>query len=190
MPNTPTYAFPYPAATDPPNGAGQIQSLANRMETVLSTTDANVLDINNNILKGNTAGHCARHNAGSFAVPANVDTKFTFDTSDSSCPEVTYSAGSFTLNKAGVWLIATGCRPQNSAGGDKLLWIGQGSSSTAQRKGFDSVTAGAVFQGMTISGAWRYSAGDAVAIWTYSSAAHTILNVDFTPWVSLTWLRP
>lgn len=33
---TPVYAFPYPDPTDPPNGAAQIRSLAERVETVLT----------------------------------------------------------------------------------------------------------------------------------------------------------
>ncbi|QWF81128.1 hypothetical protein [Amycolatopsis sp. CA-230715] len=40
MPNTPIFALPYPAQTDPPNGPGQIQALATATETALGTVKA------------------------------------------------------------------------------------------------------------------------------------------------------
>ncbi len=36
MPNTPVYSLPYPALSDPPNGAAQIQALAERVEATMS----------------------------------------------------------------------------------------------------------------------------------------------------------
>ena len=40
MPVTPIYSFPYPALTDPPNGAAQIQALAEAVETEIDSLDA------------------------------------------------------------------------------------------------------------------------------------------------------
>jgi hypothetical protein len=42
MPTTPIFAFPYPALTDAPNGAAQIQALAEAVETELNNTNADV----------------------------------------------------------------------------------------------------------------------------------------------------
>lgn len=42
MPTTPIFAFPYPALTDAPNGAAQIQALAEAVETELNATNADV----------------------------------------------------------------------------------------------------------------------------------------------------
>lgn len=42
MPTTPIFSFPYPALTDPPNGAAQIQALAEAVETELNATNADV----------------------------------------------------------------------------------------------------------------------------------------------------
>jgi hypothetical protein len=42
VPTTPIFAFPYPALTDAPNGAAQIQALAQAVETSLNTTNSNV----------------------------------------------------------------------------------------------------------------------------------------------------
>ena len=39
MPVTPTYAFPYPALSDPPNGPAQFQALATAVENQLVTTN-------------------------------------------------------------------------------------------------------------------------------------------------------
>lgn len=43
---TPIYGFPYPALSDPPNGAAQIQALAEAVEADLAVTDANISTIN------------------------------------------------------------------------------------------------------------------------------------------------
>lgn len=43
---TPIYGFPYPALTDPPNGAAQIQALAEAVEADLAVTDSNIATIN------------------------------------------------------------------------------------------------------------------------------------------------
>lgn len=43
---TPTYGFPYPALTDPPNGPAQIQALAEAVEADLMVTDSNIATIN------------------------------------------------------------------------------------------------------------------------------------------------
>lgn len=45
---TPTYGFPYPALSDPPNGPAQIQALAEAVEADLTVTDANIATINAN----------------------------------------------------------------------------------------------------------------------------------------------
>lgn len=42
MPTTPIFAFPYPSLTDAPNGAAQIQALAQAVETSLNSTNSNV----------------------------------------------------------------------------------------------------------------------------------------------------
>jgi len=42
VPTTPIFAFPYPALTDPPNGAAQIQALAEAVETELNATNADI----------------------------------------------------------------------------------------------------------------------------------------------------
>lgn len=41
MPNTPVYALPYPALSDPPNGPAQIGSLATATEAGLTTVNSN-----------------------------------------------------------------------------------------------------------------------------------------------------
>lgn len=46
MPSTPVYSFPYPALTDAPNGATQIQALADAVEDQLQVTDASVTALN------------------------------------------------------------------------------------------------------------------------------------------------
>ncbi len=43
---TPTYGFPYPALSDPPNGPAQFQALAEAVEADLIVTDANIATIN------------------------------------------------------------------------------------------------------------------------------------------------
>lgn len=43
MPTTPTYGFPYPSLTDPPNGPAQLESLADAVETALDQQRADIL---------------------------------------------------------------------------------------------------------------------------------------------------
>jgi hypothetical protein len=54
VPTTPTYAFPYPSLSDPPNGAGQIQSLAQAVENKIITVDATDAAQNSSITTINT----------------------------------------------------------------------------------------------------------------------------------------
>lgn len=42
MPTTPIYSFPYPALTDAPNGAAQIQALAEAVETEIDRIDGDI----------------------------------------------------------------------------------------------------------------------------------------------------
>lgn len=49
MPSTPTYGFPYPALSDPPNGASQIQALATALESKFVTVDGTVATNSSNI---------------------------------------------------------------------------------------------------------------------------------------------
>jgi hypothetical protein len=190
MPTTPIYNLPYPADSDPPDGAQQIQDLAEDVETVIDGIDDRLDIVEAGFLAG-TAGHAFYYSVAGQAISGSTDTKVVFGASRHLCPEVTIgTSNTFTLNKAGVWSIQTGLRPPNGSGGDKLLWIGQGGSPTTQRSGFDSVVSGAGFQGMTMAVTKRYAAAATVAVYTYSSVGYTLDAADDSPFVSLTWIRP
>jgi hypothetical protein len=49
MPTTPIFAFPYPALTDPPNGAAQIQALAEAVEAELNGTNSDVTSLTSRV---------------------------------------------------------------------------------------------------------------------------------------------
>jgi hypothetical protein len=190
MPTTPIYNFPYPADSDPPDGAQQIQDLAEDAETVIDGIDDRLDTVEAGFLAG-TAGHAFFYSVAGQAIPGSSDTKLVFGASRHLCPEVTIGTGNtFTINKAGVWSVKTGMRPPNGASGDKLLWIGQGGSPTTQRSGFDSVTSGAGFQGMTMAVDKRYTVGQTVSVYTYTSSGYTLDPADDSPFVSFTWIRP
>jgi hypothetical protein len=190
MPATPIYNFPYPADSDPPDGAQQIQDLAEDVETALDGVDDRLDIVEAGFLAG-TAGHAFYYSNAGQSITLNTDTKVTFGANRTTCPEVTIgTSNTFTLNKAGVWCIETGVRPPNASGGNKLLWIGQGGSSTTQRSGFDSIQASEAFQGMTMAVTKRYAAAATVAVYTYSDASYTLDPAEDTPFISLTWIRP
>jgi hypothetical protein len=137
------------------------------------------------------ANHAFYFSNAQQVIPANTDTKLAFTASRHICPEVSIGTGNtFTLNKAGVWSCETGLRPPNSSAGNKLLWIGQGGSSTTQRSGFDSVAGGQAFQGMAMAVTKRYALGATVSAWTYSDSGYNLDPVEDTPFISLTWIRP
>ncbi|MFI5561499.1 hypothetical protein ACIA2T_19650 [Amycolatopsis japonica] len=95
MPSTPTYAFPYPALTDPPNGAAQIQALATQVESKLSITDANVSTVLADTAK--VGGEWRASAQQNLATGAN---KLTFATN-------VVSPTGITFNGTDTWTIVT-----------------------------------------------------------------------------------
>lgn len=78
MPSTPTYAFPYPALTDSPNGPSQIQSLAVALESKIALMDAatNALAV---LPKGYVGSHKPTGTATSVGTTETVACVFTFN---------------------------------------------------------------------------------------------------------------
>lgn len=70
MPTTPTYAFPYPGATDPADVPTDIHALASRVEAVLPTLPAagvpvGIVDVKGDLIVASAADTVARLAAGS-----------------------------------------------------------------------------------------------------------------------------
>lgn len=108
MPNTPIYSFPYPALTDAPNGAAQIQALAQAVETTLNT-QVSTLSANATTL-ANPARAQLRTATGT-SCTNSVFTALAFDTEDfdSANGHNTVTNNSrYTCQSAGVYMLMGG----------------------------------------------------------------------------------
>lgn len=94
MGTTSNYALPYPAATDPPDGATQIQALATAVDTNLKTVDNKVVAIPKiqagqvSVTPGGTAINFFSGSGQYYRGTATV----TFATAFSATPAITVSA--------------------------------------------------------------------------------------------------
>jgi len=66
MPQTPTYSWPYPALSDPPNGAAQIEALAEAAESTVKSLDTR-------LTKVETPVRCRVRFSGSFFLAAGAN---------------------------------------------------------------------------------------------------------------------
>jgi hypothetical protein len=100
MPVTPIYSFPYPGDSDPPDGASQIEDLAESVETAVSTLAATVTaDRSGKLLGAPTNG---ASNVG-FSGETVIDNN-TFTHTQNRYEELVF-ASTFSLNTSGVALI-------------------------------------------------------------------------------------
>lgn len=108
MPTTPVYSFPYPALTDAPNGAAQIQALAEAVETRIQSLNSTVTT--NVATLANPARAQLRTATGTSCLTGTF-TALAFDTEDfdSANGHNTVTNNSrYTCQSAGVYLLAGG----------------------------------------------------------------------------------
>lgn len=164
MPSTPRYAFPYPAASDSPNGPVQIAALATQVETKLGIVDDQVTA--NAIAKS-----AAFYATAAVSIPNATDTKIAFPTTDRSSSFITPSlAGNqnFTVNQSGIYDIAFSGRADVNAGSTWLCFLSLSSSSAGANRIIVGGGSGGVFPAFCFSGTAPLVAGTAYSVYLYN----------------------
>ncbi|OLL69832.1 hypothetical protein Ae168Ps1_6389c [Pseudonocardia sp. Ae168_Ps1] len=176
MPETPIFAYRYPASTDPPNGPAQIQALAEDVEAG-GIRFANY-----------TCGQAVEFSTGSWGL---IPFEFVMDTS----PSVTRSDSNrrFTFNVGGVWRIEAGVRVAKGGTGQTQFFaiLAAGSTTTryAESASYQSGSGGSY----SVARARRFESGQAINIGTYrtgSGSFEIATDVSQATYVSMTWIRP
>jgi hypothetical protein len=130
---TPIYAFPYPVLTDPPNGAAQIQALAEAVEDTISTLDSSVsgdLSTLANPARAHlrtTAVQAIPNNSTGVAIEFDVED---FDTAGGHSTVTNNTR--YTAQVAGTYLLAGGYGFATSGTGNRVSrWLLNGSTVDA-----------------------------------------------------------
>ena len=106
MPSTPTYAFPYPALSDSPNGPVEIQALALALETKIILMDAAVAAMAS-LPKGYIGSHKPTTTATSVGTTETVACVFSFNATAGRRYKCTWQAD---LSSTGVSTTGAGFR--------------------------------------------------------------------------------
>lgn len=166
MPTTPTYSLPYPAITDPPNGAKQIQALADATDTILGAVDGRVDDLRTHVEAPLDGGEWRSTSTEPLAVGTN-DLLDVWDTVVDTPTGISLSHGTFHVDRGGVWEISASIRVTTADG--VYLWIcPYGNADHAWRKNSSGTSSN-----LAISLVKRLTSGDSfgIAYWLYSAGS-------------------
>lgn len=155
------------------------------------------------VLVGSSYGYAEYSQTTAQTITTNTDTRATWDTAVISSPDISYSAGVFTVNRAGVWDISGTMRLNGAAGNGvfERAVILSTTSATAYRFGgmnnYDPNLNGAsspsyVATQYPLSGKKRFAAGDTFAVWLWQSSGGSLAtNVTLgANRIQMAWLRP
>jgi hypothetical protein len=143
-------------------------------------------------LVGASPGYAEYSQTTAQTITTNTDTRATWDTTVVSSPDISYSAGVFTVNRAGVWDISGTLRFNGAAGNGVFERAVVLSSATAYRFGgvnnYDPNLNSApsppyVATQYPIIGKKRFAVGDTFAVWLWQSSGgnlptHVLLGAN------------
>lgn len=174
-------------------------------QVVFSTTDNLLYRYNGSAWTGAVAcggGNSAtRHEARYWksgavqTVAASTATAITFDANEYDCTDVAYSAGTFTLNRAGLWALDGGVRGNAATATNScerlLRIVGPGTTVLAWSGISASPMAGAHTAFLSCHTQRRFAAGDTVRLeFSHLSTGSMDINNERATYMALTWLRP
>lgn len=184
MPTTPTYAFPYPALSDPPNGPSQIQALATAVENKIVTMDAAVAgvptiqtDVNN--LKTYPYAHLRQTSAQSIPHAAFTAIQFNAEDSDSAGGHDNVTNNTrYTSQRTGRYQISGAIGWVNSATGFRATqWWKNGAVVTGSQLSFVPIT-GAETQVSARTMIVQLNSGDFIELRGYQESGGGALNTS------------
>lgn len=154
-------------------------------------------------LVGSNLGYAEYSQTTAQTITTNTDTRATWDTAVISSPDISYSAGVFTVNRAGVWDISGTMRLNGAAGNGvfERAVVLSTTSATAYRFGgmnnYDPNLNAApspsyVATQYPIIGQKRFAVGDTFAVWLWQSSGgnlptHVLLGANR---IAMKWTGP
>lgn len=164
---TPRYSLPYAVLGDSPNGPAQQLALAQAVETAIGVID----DIVNA-----TTRYAEYSQVSGQSVATSTNVRMTWDTTVESHPDISYSGGIFTVNRAGTWLV-TGTMQWTGASGNAFFEraaILSTTSATSYRfggsNGWTGIGGGLPNLQLPFNGQKRFAAGDTFAVWLWQTS--------------------
>lgn len=184
MPTTPNFVWPYPQLSDPPDGPDQIGDLALAIDSTVKTVSDRVTT-----LEG--GAHIRYRQTVAQTFTNAVITKITFNAAVTTHSDVSVSgSNTFTLNRAGVWVISA-CLSFMSGTGYRSLLISNATDS--ERYGEQSsymTTASGINLSATTSR--RFTAGSQISIHGYQTSGGNLDSDLYSErtHIALSWLHP
>lgn len=174
MPVTPTYNFPYPALSDPPNGPSQVQGLATGVETELVRIDNAALSVGNRVTTLENSTGDGEWTLGAQSFPAGgADNKITAAATQVGAPTFcTYAAGVLTLNKTGLWTISFAIEITNALT-SHWVWLGNNATSATRYTG--SAQNGGFYSGSITR---RFTSGSQLALWEWGTDISDLVTAN------------
>jgi hypothetical protein len=182
MPTTPNFVWPYPQLSDPPDGPDQIGDLALAIDSTVKTVSDRVSTLE--------AGPFARYRQTiAQTLTTGVITKITFNAAVTTHSDVSVAgSNTFTLNRAGVWVISA-CISFTNGSGYRSLLVSNSTDSEryAEQSGYPTAS------GMNLSATTtrHFTAGSQISINGYQTSGGN-LDTDLyseRTHIALAWLH-